>query len=60
MTDTPVNLNKARKARARIAKKTRAEENAAKYGRSKRRKTQDEAELLKARHHLDQHRLRED
>ena len=31
----PINLNKARKARAKAAKKTRAEENVVKHGRSK-------------------------
>ncbi len=60
MSDTPVNLNRVRKGRARAAKKARADENAIKHGRSKARKEKDEAELSKARHVLDQHRLRED
>jgi hypothetical protein len=60
MNDTPVNLNRVRKAKARAAKKARADENAVKHGRSKTRKAQEASELAKTRHDLDQHRLREE
>jgi hypothetical protein len=60
MSATPVNLNRARKAKARIAKKAKASENAIKFGQSKARKTKDETERAKTRHRVDQHRLSED
>ena len=60
MSDTPVNLNRVRKARARVAKKAKASENAVKFGQSRLRKALDKAELSKARHGLDQHRRSDD
>lgn len=60
MTETPINLNRVRKAKARIAKKAKAEENAVKFGQSKARKTRDETERAKARHDLDGHRRSEE
>ncbi|MFC2968041.1 DUF4169 family protein [Acidimangrovimonas pyrenivorans] len=51
-----VNLNKARKARARAAKRARADENAVRFGRSKAEKSLDEARADKARATLDAHR----
>jgi hypothetical protein len=60
MTGAPVNLNRVRKARARVAKKAKATENAVRFGQSKARKAQDETERAKARHGVDQHRLSED
>ena len=60
MTDTPVNLNRVRKVRARAAKKATAAQNAVKFGQSKARKTRDETERAKARTDLDRHRLSED
>jgi len=38
---SPINLNKARKAKARTEKKARADENAIKFGRTKSEKAQD-------------------
>ncbi len=57
MSETPVNLNRVRKARARAAKKAKADENAVRFGQSKARKTRDGTESAKARHDLDRHRL---
>lgn len=50
-----VNLNKARKARARGADKTRAAENRAKHGRTKADKSAAEAERQRALKALDGH-----
>jgi hypothetical protein len=54
-----VNLNKARKAKARATKKARADANAAKFGRTKAEKTLERAKADKAHSDLDAHR-RED
>ncbi|MCR9126439.1 MAG: DUF4169 family protein [Rhodobacteraceae bacterium] len=43
MTD-PVNLNRARKAKARADKKLRADENSTKFGRTKAERARDRAE----------------
>lgn len=56
----PVNLNKARKSRARAEAKARAEENAAKFGRSKSKRTFEAAQRQRARVHLDQHQVERD
>ncbi|MBC6981052.1 MULTISPECIES: DUF4169 family protein [unclassified Caulobacter] len=50
-----VNLNKARKAKARDADKARAVENRAKHGRTKADRAVDEAERQRARKALDAH-----
>ena len=52
----PINLNKARKARARADKKARADANAVKFGRTKAEKDLDNARGQKARSDLDAHR----
>ncbi|MEO3414103.1 DUF4169 family protein [Roseovarius sp. CAU 1744] len=52
----PVNLNRYRKARARVEKKARADENAVKFGRSKAEKELDKARADKARGAVDQHK----
>ena len=55
MSAAPVNLNRARKARARDAKCAYADENAIRFGRTK---AQKEAERIAAEHaarHLDGH-----
>lgn len=44
MTSDIINLNKARKAKDRAEDKKRAEENRAKFGRSKEKKTSDSDE----------------
>lgn len=56
MADAPINLNRARKARARIKKARQADENAVKFGRTKAERTCDAAaaDLMRAR--LDAHR----
>lgn len=56
MSDTPVNLNRVRKDKARAAKKARADENAAKFGRSKAQSKLDEARKSRATRILDLHR----
>jgi hypothetical protein len=48
-----LNLNKARKAKAKTEDKTRAAENRAKHGRSKIEKTLDAARADKLRRDLD-------
>ena len=55
----PVNLNRFRKDKARAEKKARADENAAKFGRTKAEKQRDALIADKAVRHLDQHK-RED
>ena len=49
----PVNLNRYRKAKARAEAKTRANENAVKYGRTGAQKKLDRAEADKAQRDLD-------
>jgi len=49
------NLRAARKARDRAAKKAEADQNAAKFGRSKAEKQLEAAEADKARRNLDRH-----
>lgn len=53
---TPINLNKVRKARARADKRTRADENAIRFGRSKAEKQNERATKEKAERRLDLHR----
>ena len=48
-----VNLNKARKSRARNAARKQADANAVKFGRTKAEKTRDRAEAEKASRDLD-------
>ncbi|MEQ3747686.1 MAG: DUF4169 family protein [Henriciella sp.] len=45
---TPINLNKARKQKARADKEQRAFENRAKFGRTKSEKTADKVERERA------------
>ena len=49
-----VNLNKLRKGRARAEARQQAEENAAKFGRSKTQKALERARNAKANRDLDQ------
>ncbi|MBC7164670.1 MAG: DUF4169 family protein [Roseovarius sp.] len=60
MSEAPVNLNRARKERARAERQTRAAENAARFGRSKAQKASQEAAAIRARAHLDAHRREEE
>ncbi|MDF0602035.1 DUF4169 family protein [Psychromarinibacter sp. C21-152] len=54
--DRPINLNKARKARARVKKRAQADENAVKFGRTRSQRQADDARTAAARARLDQHR----
>ncbi len=56
MSDGPVNLNRVRKQKARAAGKARADENAAKFGRTKAQKVREAGAAEKTRRTLDQHR----
>lgn len=56
MTDQPINLNKARKARARAAAKQAAAENRVKFGRTRAEKTSEKATHATAAKTLDFHR----
>lgn len=49
----PVNLNRARKEKARAEKKARADENAARFGRTKAERMLEEARARKAARELD-------
>ena len=51
-----INLNKARKARARIEAAATAETNRARHGRTKAEKTRAEADAERLGHILDGHR----
>lgn len=51
---TPVNLNKARKARDRDTARKRADANAVKFGRTKVEKALDQAETDKLKRTVDQ------
>ena len=53
----PVNLNRFRKQKARADAKTRADENATRFGRSKTRKDQETEQADKAARDLDGHEL---
>ncbi|MCF7700630.1 DUF4169 family protein [Loktanella sp. M215] len=60
MTDnTPINLNRARKARDRAADKAEADVNAVKFGRTKAERLLDAARADKARSALDQAKFEE-
>jgi hypothetical protein len=48
-----INLNRARKAKARVDKQAEAEANRAKFGRSKAEKLADAAERARAERELD-------
>ena len=52
-----INLRQARKTAERAARRTRADENAAKHGRSKAAKSLDKARADKARRDLDGHEI---
>ena len=49
-----INLNKARKAKARVDKSARAEENRVRFGRTKAEKQADAAETAKVTRLLDE------
>ncbi len=51
-----VSLNKARKAKFRADKRVQADENAAKFGRTRAEKTADKTRAEKAKRDLDGHK----
>lgn len=53
MSDGPINLNKARKARARVAKRAQADANAVAFGRTKAEKAADRGEASRMARDLD-------
>lgn len=53
MSSTPINLNKARKDRAKAEAKAKAAENRVAFGRTKAEKAQGKARALKAVRDLD-------
>ena len=60
MSGKPINLNQARKARAKVRAKAQAAENAVKFGRTKTQKLQDAAEAARLRAGLDGTKLDKD
>ena len=56
MSETPVNLNRARKEKARQEARRQADANAAKFGRTKAERILDATRAAKARAILDAHR----
>lgn len=54
---TPINLNRARKQRARDNKRKQGDENAAKFGRTKGARVGDKTQVDKARRDLDGHKI---
>lgn len=53
--EKPINLNKARKTRARATKRLEADENAVKFGRTRAEKAREKAEAEKRDRDLDGH-----
>ncbi|WP_299731597.1 DUF4169 family protein [uncultured Tateyamaria sp.] len=60
MSDSPINLNKVRKERARAADKARANQNVVAFGRSKAEKQAVGKEEERTRRQLDGKALRDD
>jgi hypothetical protein len=60
MTAKVVNLSRARKSRARVDKRAKADANAAKFGRTKAEKLAEADAAARAANHLDQHKREED
>jgi hypothetical protein len=56
LADAPINLNRARKARARIKKARQADENAVRFGRTKAERERDAAHRSLLRDRLEAHR----
>lgn len=51
---TPVNLNKARKAKSRAEEKAKADENAVRFGRTKAQKVLEATQAAQANNRLSQ------
>lgn len=56
MTNTPINLNRERKARAKMKKRAQADENAVKLGRKKSEKLRNAAQVASLDTKLDGHK----
>ncbi len=56
MTDAPINLNRARKQRARDDAKALADENAVRFGRTRAQKKLEQAQSDKAAKNVDSHK----
>ena len=56
MSDRPINLNRARKARARAAAKAQADENAVRFGLTKGERQAGKASAATLRARLEAHR----
>ena len=56
MTAEIINLRRARKAKARADRATKAEENRVRFGRTKAERKKTEAETLSSRRRLDAHK----
>ena len=52
-----INLNRARKTKERAEKRKIADQNARKFGRTKGEKKRDDVIAIKAKDHVDQHKL---
>ena len=52
-----INLNRVRKTKTRAEKRKIADQNAQKFGRTKREKKRDDLIADKAKDHVDQHKL---
>lgn len=57
MSGTPINLNKVRKARARVQKRAQGDTNAVAFGRNKGQKAADQADATRIARTLDEARL---
>ena len=57
---TPINLNRARKTRARAEDKAKADANAAKFSRTKAERLLEATKTAKASAMLDQHQMDEE
>lgn len=55
-----VNLNKVRKDRERTAKKTEADQNARRFGRTKAERLSDATREAKLKRHLDQQKFEDE
>ncbi len=53
---TPINLNRARKARAKEDKRKQADENAVRFGRTKAQKSKEAQDQARAQAALDAHK----
>ncbi len=57
MTGKIINLRNARKQKQRAEKETKSEENRTKFGRTGAQKNEDNVTKLKAKNHLDGHKI---